>query len=255
MVDKRLAGTDGYPGNRFTLNLLKTITLDNQVYSADLWIEDIVKFCAGESDARIKAACHAITTWDRTENLDSPGAMMWRHFAGALVKVDKTGDLFTVPFDVKKPVATPNGLKIADPRVRKAMLTAIAELEGAGIPLDATLRPYQYALKNGEHIPISGGESPGQYNIVFNEWTPGKGYAPLEGGASFMMWMQFTPKGPVGESILTFSQSPNAESSHFSDQTRMWSEKRTKKMLFSEADIAADPEFKSVTICTDAACK
>ena len=253
-VENRLAGVDGYPGNRFSLNLLKTITMNNRVFSADIWLDETMRFCAGQTDRRITAACHAIGSWDRTENIDSHGALMWRHYTNALMKADPDGQLFTVPFDVKDPVGTPQGLKIADPRVRQAMLDAIGELEGAGIPLDASLRPYQYAVKGPAHIPISGGESPGQYNVVFNEWKAGKGEAPVDGGPTFVMWMQFTPTGPRGESVLTFSQSPNARSPYFADQTRMWSEMRTKKMLFTEADILADPELRTFMICSGSAC-
>ncbi|RYE53306.1 MAG: acylase, partial [Rhizobiaceae bacterium] len=191
----------------------------------------------------------------RTENIDSPGALLWRQFANALEKIDPDGEaLSTVPFDVKRPMVTPSGLKALDPRVRKALDEAIGELELAKIPLDATLRNYQYAVKGNDHIPISGGEAPGQYNLVYNDWVSGKGYPPIVGGPTFIMWMQFTPKGPVGESVLAFSQSPNSASPLYADQTRMWSEMRTKKMRFSEADILADPNLKTIEICSRGTC-
>lgn len=255
-VETRLAGTDGYPGNRFSLNLLKTITMNNRVYSADIWLDDFaVQYCRVQTEEKILRACHILSTWDRTENIDSPGALLWRQFANALEKIDPDGEaLSTVPFDVKRPAVTPSGLKALDPRVRKALDEAIGELELAKIPLDATLRNYQYAVKGNDHIPISGGEAPGQYNLVYNDWVSGKGYPPIVGGPTFIMWMQFTPKGPVGESVLAFSQSPNSASPLYADQTRMWSEMRTKKMRFSEADILADPDLKTIEICSRGTC-
>lgn len=253
-VETRLAGTDGFPGNRFTLNLLKTITMNNRVYSADIWLDDFAQFCRSQTEERILFACHALATWDRTENIDSPGALLWRLFATELERIDPEGELFTTPFDVKRPVVTPSGLKTSDPRVRKALDRAMAQLDSAGIPHDATLRNYQYAVKGSDHIPISGGEAPGQYNIVYNDWVDGKGYPPISGGPTFVMWMQFTPEGPVGESILAYSQSPNSESPFYADQTRMWSEMRTKKMLFSEADILADRNLKTIRICSRNTC-
>ena len=253
-IENRLAGTDGYPGNRFSLNLLKTLTLNNRVYSADVWLDDLAKYCRSEDDKTVALACHILTTWDRTENIDSPGALLWRHFSRAIEEIDPSGDLATTPYDVKDPINTPSGLKANDPRVRKALDLAISKLTAAHIPLDATLRNYQYAKKGDLHIPISGGEGVGQFNIVFNDWVDGKGYEPLDGGASFLMWMQFTPKGPVGESILTFSQSPDAASPYFDDQTKMWSQLMTKKMLFSEADILADPNLRTLLVCSAARC-
>lgn len=76
----------------------------------------------------------------------------------------------------------------------------------------------------------------------------------MNNGASFMMWMQFTPAGPVGESILTFSQSPNPESPYFADQTEMWSDKITKRMLFAEQDILGDPNLETRVVCSGAMC-
>jgi acyl-homoserine-lactone acylase len=254
-VETRLAGTDGYPGNRFTLNLLKRITMDNRVFSADIWLADTVKFCADQAERKIVEACHAIATWDGTENIDSPGALMWRHFASAVLDLSPKGELFAVPFDVKHPVQTPRGLKIGDPRVREAMLKAISQLDGAGIAYDATLRNYQYAQKGSERIPIGGGSARvGQYNAVGDLWTSGSGYGPVLSGATFIMWMQFTPKGPVGESIFTPSQSPNSASPFYADQTRMWSEMKTKPMRFTEADILADPELKTLKVCAGTSC-
>lgn len=254
-VETRLAGTDGYPGNRFTLNLLKTITMNNRVYSADIWLDDLVQFCREQTDQKLLAACHILSIWDRTENIDSPGALLWRQFAMAIERVDPDGvELSTTAFDVKQPLLTPRGLKASDPRVRTALEGAMNELERAGIPLDATLRRYQYAVKGTDHIPISGGEAPGQYNLVYNDWVSGKGYPPIVGGPTFIMWMQFTPKGPVGESVLAFSQSPNTESPLYADQTRMWSEMRTKTMRFREQDILADPNLKTMEICNGRGC-
>ena len=228
--------------------------MNNRVYSADIWLDDFAKFCRLQTELKITFACHVLTTWDRTENIDSPGALLWRHFAIAIEAIDPANELAVTPFDVKDPVHTPSGLKSTDSRIRKALDTAIGKLEAANIPLDATLRRFQYADKNGQHIPISGGESPGQYNIVYNDWVDGKGYPPVTGGPTFIMWMQFTPKGPVGESVLAFSQSPNSASPYFSDQTLMWSERRTKKMLFDEADILADPDLKTITVCGGPKC-
>jgi acyl-homoserine-lactone acylase len=58
------------------------------------------------------------------------------------------------------------------------------------------------------------------------------------------MWMQFTDKGPVGRSVMTYSQSTNPESPNYSDQTMLFSQKKSKPILFDEAAILADPNLK-----------
>lgn len=260
-VEGRLSGTDGHPGRTFSLPLLQAITMDNRVFSADIWLEDVARL--GEEPAAapdLVEASRVLRAWDRTEHVDSAGALLWRRFVDRLsTAVGRAGlaELSTVPFDVREPILTPRGLRVEDPRVRTALATAIADLRDSAIPLDASLRGYQYAIKGDTRIPISGGsEASGQYNRVDsrNGWTPGRGYPDVNNGSSFLMWMQFTPAGPVGHSIMTMSQSRNPASPYFADQTRLWSNLATKRMLFSEADIAADPSLRIDEVCGGAGC-
>ncbi len=44
-IERRLNGTDGYPGKRFTLDQLEAITMDNRVLSAELWRDSLVSLC------------------------------------------------------------------------------------------------------------------------------------------------------------------------------------------------------------------
>jgi acyl-homoserine-lactone acylase len=202
-----------------------------------------------------------LAAWDRTENLDSAGALLWRRFVehlGSGGSRQGAIDLYTTKFDPADPVRTPTGLDVRSPRVSTALRAAVADLQNSGIPLRASLRNYQYALKGSDRIPISGGpEAVGQYNRADARggWVPGAGYPGLDSGASFIMWMQFTDGGPVGESILTFSQSPNPTSPHYADQTRLWSEMRTKPIRFKEHDISSDATVETICNGSDARCQ
>ncbi len=250
-VEQRLAGTDGLPGNRFTLPQLKTVTMDNRVFTTRLWLDDVLAMCADPAmPADFAEAGRVLRAWDRKNDVDSRGALLWRRFAERLAPDgQRTGtlDLYRVPFDVKRPVSTPSGLNTADPRVRAALRGAIDDLRASGIALDARLGDYQYAFKGTERIPVAGGvDVEGQYNLTDARrgWVPGEGYPDVWSGSSFIMWMQFTDQGPRGQSIMTMSQSRDPGSPFFTDQSRMWVSKQTKAMLFDEASIAADDNLK-----------
>ena len=61
---------------------------------------------------------------------------------------------FSQPFDVNRPVDTPSGL--ADtPAVRGHLASAVQDLRGAGLPLNATVRQVQIDKPTG--IAVSGG--------------------------------------------------------------------------------------------------
>jgi acyl-homoserine-lactone acylase len=260
-IEHRLAGSDGYPGNRFNLDVLQAITSDNRVLSAELWRDDLVSLCRRmPQETGVGPACDVLARWDLTENLDSPGAVLWRHFFETL-EPDAMhfkpihADLYTIPFDPADPMNTPRGLATNNPRVAEALKDAAADLRDTGVPLDAAYRQYQYAIRAGERIPIPGGHhGVGQYNIIHNKagWVPGEGYPDIEIGSSYVMWVQFGKGGPEGRSVMSYSQSNNPSSKHHSDQTKLFSAKQTKPILFREAAILADPNLEITRICQPA---
>lgn len=246
-IERRLEGTDGYPGKRFTLDQLEAITMDNRVLSAELWRDSVVSLCRKmPARAGLPAACDVLERWDQTENLDSPGAVLWRRFFENLdYKAQK--EVFAVAFNPAEPLNTPKGLNTEDPRVAKALNSAISDLLDSSVPLDATYRDYQYDTRGDARIPMHGGlADAGQYNFMHNKtgWVPGKGWPEMYLGSTFIMWMQFTDQGPKGRSIMTYSQSDNPRSPYYLDQVKLYSEKKSKPILFSERDILADPNLE-----------
>ena len=245
-IASRLDGTDGLPGKRFSLDQLEQITMNNRVYSAELWRDSLVAQCRRMPNQKgIPEACDVLSGWDMTDNLDSPGAILWRRFMENLTGgATPEPEFFTVPFDPKDPAATPRGLNTANPKVARALVTAISNLRDSGMPLGAILRDYQIEERSGKRIPIHGGPvQTGQYNLAHiseTGWVPGKGWKNMIHGSGFIMWVQYTDKGPVARSVLAPSQSDNPDSPHHADQTLLFSEKKSKPVLFDEAAILAD---------------
>ena len=60
--------------------------------------------------------------------------------------------------------------------------------------------------------------------------------------------MEFAEGGPVAEAVLSYSQSTDPASPHYADQTRLYSESKYRRVLFSEADILADPNLKTTEL-------
>ena len=263
-IERRLAGTDGYPGKRFTLDQLETITMNNRVLSAELWRDSVVSLCKTmPAQKGLPEACDVLARWDLAENPDSRGAVLWRRFYDNLFVQPAGGgfggnaalaaELYTVPFDPKDPMNTPSGLNAKHPKVAPALTAAINDLLGSGVALNARYGDYHFDERNGVKIAIPGGSGgPGQYNMIQSRggWAPGKGWGEITSGSSFIMWTQFTDKGPVGRSVSSYSQSNNPESANYADQTRLFSEKKTKPILFDEAAILADSNLKVAKICS-----
>lgn len=253
-LEGRLAGTDGLPGNRFTLAQLERLTMNNEVFSGVIWRDPLVTYCRTLTPRKgIPEACDVLAAWDLSDNLDSRGAVLWRRFIERLTtQVQGEDSLFTTPLDPRDPLNTPNGLNVANPRVGRALAAAIADLRDSGMPLGATLRDTQVEVRAGKRIPIHGGPAQtGQYNLIISQtgWVPGEGWRQIMHASSYILWMQFTDKGPVGRSVLAPSQSDNPDSPNHADQTLLFSEKKSKPVLFEEADIGADPNLRVTRVC------
>ena len=53
---------------------------------------------------------------------------------------------------------------------------------------------------------------------------------------------------PDARGILTYSQSPEPDSPHHADQTRLYSRGEWIDLPFSDAEIQADPNLRTITI-------
>lgn len=72
LVNDRLQGKDGLPGNKFDLTNLPEVTFDNRVYTAMVLRDDLNKVCKNvEPD--LQDACAVFVGWEGTAEQDSVG--------------------------------------------------------------------------------------------------------------------------------------------------------------------------------------
>jgi acyl-homoserine-lactone acylase len=261
MIEQRLRGTDGMPGKGFTLRDLTRVALNDRVYSAEIWRDPLVKFCrthpvlvGSSGPVDVSAACPILARWSGRYDLDAPGAVLFRRFTENLFSTTTrvpTGTasglwvgadaFFTHPFDRSNPVNTPNGLDTTNPLVGRALADAVNDLSSASIPLDATLRRYQYVTRAGQRIPIHGGPGDpyGVFNAISSAWQPPNGYPDVTHGSCFIAAMGFSGGScPVRQyTFVTYSESENPSSPHNSDYTRAFSRKHWEPEPFCAAQV------------------
>jgi acyl-homoserine-lactone acylase len=234
-IEDRMAGTDGLSGKGFDLRTLQEVIFGNRHLGAEMVRDDLVSLCREQGGGDLTRACDALAAWDLRVNSDSRGAHLFHLFAEA------GGLRFSAPFSPGAPVTTPNALDRKDPRVLAALKTALTRLDELAIRADAPLGEVQTETRNGERIPIHGGAGPeGVFNVITVEsLEPRLGWTSIRHGSSWIMAVEFTPDGPISEGVLTYSQSTNPNSKHYSDQTRLYASKGWDDLRFSEAAIEA----------------
>ncbi|MEU9454082.1 penicillin acylase family protein [Streptomyces sp. NPDC048277] len=199
----------------------------------------------------VSAACPVLASWDRTMNTDSRGALLFDRFWRKLIVSVPAAQFWKVPFSTADPVHTPNTLDTAAPGFATALADTVAELRAAGIPLDSPLGEHQFVVRDGKRIPVPGGtERLGVWNKVEPVWNAAQGgYTEVTTGSSHIQAVGWDGTGcPVARTLLTYSQSSNPDSPHYSDQTLLFSGEKWVTARFCEKDILSSPVLKSVRV-------
>lgn len=228
---------------------LQGFVTDNQVYLADLIMDDLLKLCRSQREAaNMRRACARLDRWDGKANLNSgSGLLLFTQFAERFVQLENG---WRVPFDPKDPVNTPRGINLDDPAVVKAVMSGLiaadATLVEDGLPDDIRWGALQAVAKNGRKIPIPGsyGEL-GVYNVIESERQ--EDYLKVTRGSSYIQLVAFTDTGPQARGLLAYSQSSDPLSEHSLDQTELFSRQYWPELPFTQAQIEADTE-ESITL-------
>ncbi|WP_418955406.1 penicillin acylase family protein [Streptomyces tritici] len=235
---------------RLTVADLQRQQFANRAPAGDLAAADTARACPAVLPDDPEA-CRALAGWDRTVGSGSRGALLFDRFWRRFTATAKPAEQWKVPFSAADPVRTPHTLATDSPAFAKALADAVAELRAAGIPLDAPLGAHQFVVRNGVRIPVSGGtESLGIWNKTEPVWNPaGGGYTEVAHGTSHVQAVGWDGgRCPVARTLLTYAQSSNPNSPHFSDQTALYSRERWVASRFCERDIMRSPALKVVRV-------
>jgi acyl-homoserine-lactone acylase len=238
---------------------------------------------AGGKTVDLKEACDVLGAWDKRYALTSVGAVLWREFLASFsgATTDK-GKLFAAAFDPAAPIDTPKTLAAApatgDDPVLVALALATQRLAVAGLGVSAKLGDVQHTTRGGTVTPIHGGQDyEGAFNVVgylkesgtllpslkegdvltVDPSDPASPPVPTDltsdgylvnVGSSFMMVLEYTDAGPHAKAVLSYSQSSDPASAHYSDETELFSKSQYRDILFTEEDIKADTNLKVTTL-------
>ena len=232
-VERRMKGTDGIGAPKFDLETMKQVMLSNRHYGGELIRDDLVAACRAANKPKLAPACDALAKWDLKVNLDSRGAHLFHLFAEA------GGIRFKDAFDPNNAVHTPAKLDTGDARVIAALDAAVDKLAELKIPVDARLGDVQAETRNGKRIPVHGGAGPeGVFNVItVEDLEPEKGWTSIRHGASWIYAVEFTEQGPKSQGFLSYSQSTDPTSPHYSDQTELYSRKGWDDLLWRDTDV------------------
>ncbi|MFD7641672.1 penicillin acylase family protein [Kitasatospora sp. NPDC059795] len=259
MIADRRAGADGLGAPGFTLGTLQDTMFGNRVQSAELDRDDAVALCRAHpqitaSDGTgvdVRAACDVLAAWNTRGDADSRGTVLWQAYRDALAGT-RTRAWQTVPYDPAEPLTTPRGIAADSPDAQRAFADAVRALAARGLPVNAAIGDVQ----RWAGVPLHGCAGQiGCFNVLTAGPSSGAGGGtyPASGasvphGSSFVMATELTDRGPRTRTLLTYGESADPTSPHFTDQTRRYAAKQWVTERFTEAEIRSAPGLTVTTL-------
>lgn len=253
-VQARLSGTDGAGPAGFTVDAMRQLDLSDLDYAAVLTRSSLVQMCRSlhglaptSSGKRVHVgdACAVLARWNLHWDPAQRGAELFGAFWNNASGISPSP--FARPFSPADPVHTPSGLNTASRAVRVAFGDALASLSHNGVSADAPLGAVQFVAHDGRRLPIPGGpgDPDGIFNAIYVNSVPGDSATAPDDGSSFIQVVSWdSGRCPVGETILTYSESSDPTSPHFADQTAVFSRKQMLPDRFCEQQIRSDPRLQ-----------
>jgi acyl-homoserine-lactone acylase len=270
MVQQRLAGTDGYAGNQFNVDVLQRMVLNSRSLGGELFRNEALAMVCGSStipvagdpltgeaytpprNVDVTLACGTLANWDATGNPESRGAHVWDEFwfrAGLL----PDAELFAIPFSAADPLNTPRGLQPgAADALRQAFGAAVMRVQQSGYAENAVRSDTLFATRDGRAIPLFGGcGSTGYFTIACSDRRIEQGGYTMDGdpnGNSYMQIVSFAGAAPEAHTFLTFSLSDDPASPRHANYTERYATKRWVRIPYTEEDIAAHPDLQTMAL-------
>ena len=97
---------------------------------------------------------------------------------------------------------------------------------------------------------MPGGEGwAGMWSMIIAELASGEGYSHIRHGNSYMQIISWDEEGRLEpRGIVTYSQSPEPDSPHYADMTRLYARGEWVKLPFEETEINADPNLETLVL-------
>lgn len=246
MSDKRMKEISG--DGKVTLDEALAVVFDNRNYAAETWLDGMLPACkAAGLSANVTRACAILSRWDKKNDANSRGTLLFHQLWPRVQKIP--GLIAAVA--PEKPLAA-RAVELDAERGKQfiaAIEQTIAELDALQLKGDEPWGSMLVARTPKASIPLHGGSNDaGVLNVLGGKELTHEGFSAIVSGSAYIQRVSWQAGQVIAEVVLAHGQSADPSSEHASDQLENFANKRLLRMPFTDAQIQADPAYRSVRI-------
>ncbi|GAA0518627.1 penicillin acylase family protein [Pigmentiphaga sp. GD03639] len=223
---------------KVTVDKAVDVVFGNRNYAAETLMDGIQDACASATGGAA-TACGVLSRWDRRNNADSRGALLFGELWPRLAAVE---NLYAQPYDPAHPlrVRMLSGSAPVQAAVRAALAATIADLGTHGLKGDEAWGRMLARPTAAGRVPLHGGSGDqGILNALEGAPLGAEGYGDIVAGTAYMHAVTWTSGKLVAKVMAANGQSADAASPHHDDQVGLFSRKQLVDAPFTDQQIAA----------------
>ncbi len=225
------------------------VLFDNRNFAAEEWLDDILDVCGRRAvSAEARRGCAILAGWDRKNDSDSRGALLFHQFWGthvglirSLLPPSNPADPFArqrlvIPSDAEQPIVD----------AIEGTMNALAGLGFDGSEPWGDV--FRVATPDGP-VPLHGGPiQQGILNVMEPLSLTEKGFSGMNIGAGHLHLVRWDDGEVVADMLLPYGQSDDLASPARAAQLKLLSGKRLYRFPFTEDELSRANIAKSLTL-------
>lgn len=214
-----------------------SVIFNNRNFAAEEWLDDILVLCEEAVQNEVIEACSVLKSWDRKNNADSKGALLFHQFWNPNMSILKP---FLPPHNPENPFENiPLNLTAkAKTALLDGLAKAVTGLKDLGFKPDDTWGKASFADTKKGRIELHGGSGvQGILNVEEPMQLTPKGFAGIMFGTAYTQLVRWENGEMVADTLLAHGQH-GASPEDKAAQIQLFADKKLYRFPFTKKDLA-----------------
>ena len=229
MSEKRLA--EVLKVGEISPEIAVTLALDNRNFAAEEWLDRILEACPFATEKSVLEGCAALKKWDRRNNADSRGAVLFSEAWARLQELETYPEITSDAAQLSAGAAA---------GIQDALKEATAYLDALEIPYDQKWGNLMARNTAKGRVMLHGGSgTEGVLNVLEGTDLNRDGYSAISNGTSYLQLVYWNQGNMQAKTLLAQGQSSDINSPHYADQLDQYARRQLVPFPFTSSEVEA----------------